>query len=340
MSSDSVGQRLRSARKLAGLTQVQLGMRAHVSTSLVTKVEAGSVPASAAMVAGCAQGLGIAAADLYGTRESAEPVAASPAAGIPELRSALDAYDDPRPTGEPLGLAEARRRVREAGDRASALRYAAAGRDLPGLLRHLYVLSDTSPAARSVLHDAYRLAATVAGRYGHSDLAAVASERHIALAPLTDDPLRVAISAFHRSSAHLNHGTFDAGLRLLERAYDDVVADSDTARAVQAQLLLRAAVLAARSGDLSRGDEYLSEARELAHRYRLPPFPYYNVDVSTLNMEVHWCALPVEVYDSAESIRRAELTPIQHGNRPERVAHHHFDQARAWLLHGNRDRVL
>jgi len=47
------------------------------------------------------------------------------------------------------------------------------------------------------------MAASVAGRFRQPDLAAVASERHIQLAPLTGDPLRIVVSAFHRSSRQL-----------------------------------------------------------------------------------------------------------------------------------------
>jgi hypothetical protein len=71
-----------------------------------------------------------------------------------------------------------------------------------------------------------------------------------------------------------------------------------------------------------------------------PARPYYNIDASQLNIDVHWCAVPVENYDGAESIRRAEQVRVVDPSRPERVGHHHIDQARAWLLHGNRERAV
>jgi len=48
---DDVAARVAEARKLAGLTQAQLAMRAHLSVSLVRKVERRTVPASPTFIA-------------------------------------------------------------------------------------------------------------------------------------------------------------------------------------------------------------------------------------------------------------------------------------------------
>ncbi|QRP51138.1 helix-turn-helix domain-containing protein [Amycolatopsis sp. FDAARGOS 1241] len=58
-SGDSVADRLKAARKLKGLSQLQLARRANLSQSLVKKVAQGSKPPSAAFVAGAARVLGI-----------------------------------------------------------------------------------------------------------------------------------------------------------------------------------------------------------------------------------------------------------------------------------------
>jgi hypothetical protein len=223
------------------------------------------------------------------------------------------------------------------------LRYADAAEALPLLLPHLYLLAEVPGSAgepaRAALHDAYRLASSVAGQFRQADLAAIASERHIALAPHTGDALRVAISAYHRASRHLQHGAYSMGLRVVDSAHRYVgtgLAD----RAVAIQLHLRAGILAARAGDRARADEYVAEARALSDRFDPPAIPYYNVDASRLNVDAHWCAVPVENYDGAASIHRADQVRIVDPDRPERVGHHHIDQARAWLLHGNRERVL
>ncbi|MGH3494930.1 MAG: hypothetical protein ACRDQ1_17075 [Sciscionella sp.] len=296
-----------------------------------------------AFVAAAARALAVRPDYLYGLAEPSsvtEPHAVT--AGIIELRGAFDAYDDPRPEGNALSLALVVRRLRDAAQQVSRLRYAEAGRELPNLLHHLYVLDEPGVAGeptRAALHDAYRLAATVAGRFGQSDLAAVASERHRRLAPETGDPLRVAISAYHRSTHHLRHGSYDAGSRILRRAFEALDA-TGAGRAVAVQLHVRSAVLAARAARSDVADEHIDAARALLAEHSVPASPYYNINADPLNVDVHWCALPVENYDGAESLRRAGRVRVADPAQPERVGHHHVDMARAWLLQGDREQVL
>src|SRR5207248_4891943 len=299
---------------------------------------------SAAFVAMCAQALQVKPSYLYGTDE--RELAAQPAveaAGIAELRAALDGFDDPRPEGAPLTLPEAVRRLESIAKDIYQLRYVAAAWALPGVLPHLYLLAGRSGVAgeqaRAALHDAYRLTASVAGQFRQADLAAIASERHVAIAPLTGDPVRAAISAYHRASRHLQSGNYPLGLRVVDAGHRHL-GTGPADRAVAIQLHLRAGVLAARAGDRERADEYVQAARELSNESDPPAVPYYNIDASRLNIDVHWCAVPVEAYDGTESVRRAERVQVHDPQRPERIGHHHVDQARAWLLHGDRKQAL
>jgi len=344
VSEQGVGKRLRKLRKIRGLTQHQLASGVHFSVSLVKKVEQGSVPPSAALVAAAARVLGVRPADLYGADEREIAEKPPPELGdIRLLRSALDAYDDPEPVGDPLNLATARRRLQGIGHQLAGLRYAHAADELPPLLHHIYVLAEQPGHAgeqgRAALHDAYRMAATLAGRFRQGDLAAVASERHIQLAPRTNDPLRVAISAYHRSTRHLQHGDYRTGLRILERAREHLTT-TPAGRAVGVQLDVRSAVMVARAGDIDAADGYLSHARAEVAQFSPPADPYYNIDASALNIAVHWCAAPVENYNATESIRRAQQVTVADPARPERVAHHHIDMGRAWMLHGDRGQAL
>lgn len=343
-SPEGVGTRVKAARKLAGVTQQQLAARTHFSVSLIKKVEQGSVPPSAAFVGGAAQALGVKPASLYGLSEREviqEP--SSEAAGIAELRAALDAYDDPRPEGQPLTLAVINDRLAVAAQSILVLRHAEAARQLPNLFHHMYVLAlqrgHAGEEVRATLHDAYRMAATVAGRFRQADLAAIASERHAQLAESTGDPLRVAISAYHRTTRYLQHGDYRGGLRLLERSRQHV-ASGPADRAITIQLDLRAAVLAARAGDAQEADDYLAEARGLSEQFDPPSTPYYGIDASRTNIVVHWCAAPVENYNGTEAVRRSQLVEVTDPQRPERVGHHHVDMARAWMLHGGRTEAI
>lgn len=341
---DRTGGRLGRLRKLRGLTQDQLARRMRFSVSLVRKIEQGSKPPSSAFVAAAARTLRVTPAYLYGTeqRDAVERPQAD-TGGIGELRAAMDAYDDPRPEGEPLTLDAAVRRLGTIGQRVYGARIRDGGRDLAHLLPHLFVLAAEpgydGERARAALYDAYRVAASVAGRFRQADLAAIASERHLHLAPSTGDPLRIAISAYHRTTRHLQSADFRAGLRVLDRARSHL--DSSPAgRSVAVQLNLRSAVLVARSGDQQVADEFIAEARALQRQFGPFPAAYLNIDASLLNITVHWCAVPVENYDGTEAVRRAQTVQVVDSTRPERVAHHHIDMARAWLLHGDREQVL
>jgi hypothetical protein len=106
---------------------------------------------------------------------------------------------------------------------------------------------------------------------------------------------------------------------------------------VATQVHLRNAVLFARAGQLDRADEYLTEARAMRQEGQAT---YRGIDASMLNIDVHWCALPVEALDGAEAVRRGAEVQLSGQSRSERVGHHHIDQARAWLLHGDRKRCL
>ncbi|MBB5159990.1 helix-turn-helix domain-containing protein [Saccharopolyspora phatthalungensis] len=350
MNADAgAGARIARLRKLAGWTQPQLAARIFVSTSLVKKVEQGRTPPSPAFVTSCAAALGVEVRELYGVRV-ADNISEfhSESAGISELREALQCFDDPQPAEPALRPDHIRAHLNRAESFRRGQKYADLALILPQVLHHLFVqVAETSPTTwqgeqnRGMLHDAYRLAATVGGRFGHPDIAATASERHVTLAPATGDPLRSAVSDWHRSTHFLQNGHYAGGLRLLNRALQHVEDQpgSHAAHGVAAQLQLRAAVLAARNDDAERADDHIREARTRVS-LGASPSPYYNTDASELNVLIHWCAVPVERYDGTEAVARASRITVADPTRPERVGHHHIDQARAWMLHGDRERAL
>lgn len=335
-NNKSVGARVANLRKRRGLTQAALAGRISYSLDTVKKVEQGRIPPSAAFVGLTARALDVDPAHLYGVQDQMMAEESS-AVQLANLRAAVDAWDDPRPEGRLLRLETINNRLDVLSRLVASTKYAEAADGLVSLLHHLYVLADeagpSGEIARAALHDAYRLSATVAGRFRQADIAAVASERHIHIAPSTGDPLRVVISAFHRSSRYLQLGDYDGGLRVLQRVEDQLAQPS----AVAVQVHLRNAVLSARAGHLDRADEYIAEARTM-QRDDQPS--YRGLDASKLNIDVHWCAVPVEALNGTEAVRRAAEVRLEGVNRPERVGHHHIDQARAWLLHGDRKRCL
>ena len=63
---DSIGSRVAAARKFRGFTQRKLADLAHVSYSLLTKVESGHVPATPAFIAAVARVLRMEIVELTG----------------------------------------------------------------------------------------------------------------------------------------------------------------------------------------------------------------------------------------------------------------------------------
>ncbi|MGH3492481.1 MAG: helix-turn-helix domain-containing protein, partial [Sciscionella sp.] len=54
---------------------------------------------------------------------------------------------------------------------------------------------------------------------------------------------------------------------------------------------------------------------------------------------MHGVAAAVEMGDGTTAVSR-ELPLSSAMKRPSRIAHHHVDLSRAWLLHGDRDKTL
>lgn len=349
MDVEGAAGRIARLRKLAGWSQHQLASRAFVSTSLIKKVEQGRTPPSPSLIASCARALAVPPSTMYGLDvEELVFDENSSEAAVDALRSALHAYDDPEIADSSWSDEQLRTSLHRAGRLRRSFRYERLSQHLPQLLHQLHArCRDTTPATaagervRAMLHDAYRLAATLGGRFATPDIAAVSSERHVGIAPHTGDPLRVALSSYHRCTHLLQHGQFARGLKLLDRAHTVIQHDETPAKhAMTIQLHLRSAVLSARAGDGTRADEHIAEARALADRHDPPAAPYDNVDASRLNIDIHWCAMPVENGDGTTSVSRAAQVSVVDRSRPERVGHHHIDMARAWLLHGNRENAL
>ncbi|MGH3940319.1 MAG: helix-turn-helix domain-containing protein [Pseudonocardiaceae bacterium] len=344
----AVGQRVAVQRKLAGLTQYQLADRAHVSTSLIQKVERGVAPATPAFTATIARALGVDVEALTG--EPYGPLLTDPRAehaGIPALRAVLYSDDVSQLDGQPMSAADLRTRLDECEAHREKSRYAAVATALPELLNHAYaILAEARPGSKAetvwaLLDDAYELAQAVSYRFGYFDLAALAVRCSREAAAQAGDPIRAAVAAFRATHMSLHQGDWAEVLRIIDRGHALIDGDgSPVARAVQAQLHLRQAIAQARLTALDRADEHIAEARRLINNGTVPAHPFYNINASTANVEIHWVAVPVELADGTTAVGRAEQVQLPADAEPSRVGHHWIDVARAWMLHGDRDKAL
>jgi len=220
----AVGRRVAVQRKLAGLTQQQLANRAHVSKSLVSQVERGEVPASAAFTAAVARALGVDVETLTG-QPYGPPITDPKAehAGIPALRMALDNDEDPNFEGFPMSAAELRTRLDECEVHRENSRYSRVVAALPELLNHAFaVVNNAGPGhdaetTWALLDDCYELAHRVSHQFGYFDLAALAARCGRDAADRAGDPLRAAAAAFRSNCVRRHHWDYAGALRVIDR---------------------------------------------------------------------------------------------------------------------------
>ncbi|MGH3947403.1 MAG: helix-turn-helix domain-containing protein, partial [Pseudonocardiaceae bacterium] len=275
--SASIGTRAAEERKLRGLTQRQLAERAHVSLSLLRKVEQGAVPASPAFISAVARVLGMGPAELLGQpypRETATDHRVF--AAVPALRRELIAYllppeDDvpPRPTAH-LGDAVAT---------ASKLRHAVdlnrLGAELPGLLAELRsAWQQTTGSERErvfgLLAETYYAVGQLASKLGYTDLASISVDRYEWAAERSGDELAVLVGAYRRAGELICLDECGAARRLLDDARSRIegrlrFADAPTL-ATWGNLHLKSGLAAARAGDREGADAHLAEAKGTAER--------------------------------------------------------------------------
>lgn len=137
-----IGARVATLRKLQGLKQHQFATKAHLSISLVKKVESGHAPASPAFAAASARALGVEVSALTGQPyDDTTADAAADHAAIPELRRALDSHDAPEIDGPILSAAELRAQFDDGESLRRRSRYSDLAARLPELLYHAYAIT-------------------------------------------------------------------------------------------------------------------------------------------------------------------------------------------------------
>lgn len=337
-----VGSRIRAVRKLSsGLTQAALAQRMHVSVSLVKKVEQGRVPASPAFVAAAARALSLTVFDLY---EQPSPRFGVERAGVSELETAVMAGPALADDVAPVPLPELLGRVREIAALQRRSRYDASSEAMPDLLADLYVTAQSATSDRD-RENAHRMLATVYGaaviclhRLG-SALTGQAAERAASAAQRSGDPLLAALSDAEVGLPLMHRGAYGPAERITERARRSIsdLPAQDDAFSIRGYLHLRSAILAARSGSRQTSDAHLAEARDCAAR--LPELSdLYDTAFCSANVTIHSVAAAVELGDGTTAVSRD--APLPPKTMTSRLGHHHVDMARAWLLHGDRDKAF
>lgn len=338
----SIGDRIAAYRTARRLTQRQLAAAAHVSLSLLRKVEQGDRPASDRTLAAIAEALSTEPDVLAGERRSTD---SRVHVAVPKLRTAIDAYDLPE-DGPVRPLAQLQQAIGETTRWRLSSQYTRLAESLPELLGELTRCrhdggADQRMAAARLLGAAYRAADAVAYKYGYYDLSARLVELMRASAEAVEDPALLATAAYVRTEVFFASDNLAPGLRLLEKALDDVPPpNTPELRAAIGALHMRAAVVAARmTQDSSAVDEHFQHARRFAGT--VPEGVYNGTAFGPVSLLVHEVALAVERGDAARAVEVAEGGAALSGSLErvpeERRSHYYIDVARAQLWLGQRD---
>ena len=345
---EHTGARIARIRKQRGLTQQGMAMRAHVSKSLLSKVECGQKPASPALVAACARALGVSTSELLGQPYAEELRRDRMDALIQPIREGLENWDialDWETAPRPAVLIWVD--VQRALEQRRQAQYTDMVRNLPALIDESVQAAHTSTReeqrlAYECLAEAFRCVFTVAWKLGFLDLATVALDRLAWTAPRADEPGLAAMHAFLRAQTTMSSGRYDVGLRVVDRGLRDL--DGQESRhpagieVMRGMLHLRAATIAGRMKDRDHADARLIEASTLART--TGELPDFGVTWGPTNVGVHAVAIASEMDDFGRAIELAEDVRIPRGWTRSRAGHHWMDLGRSHTWAGHPEQAL
>ena len=226
---DAVGSRIAAYRKLAGYTQREFADHTHLSLGAIRKVEQGERLPTYGFLNTVARTLAVSVEELTGQpfrrQQRADARVHAPIAAI---RAAARSYDlPPEWRTTPRSLDAITRDVDQATNYRAAARYTALGELLPALLEELttcvhHLDGEARRRSARLLASAYYMAYCLASRLGYVDLASLLEDRLQWAALLAEDPLLVGLSHWTRANGFQVAKDYRAGLRLLDRAYDQI----------------------------------------------------------------------------------------------------------------------
>ncbi|RKN44077.1 helix-turn-helix domain-containing protein [Streptomyces hoynatensis] len=348
MSTEGIGTRIQELRAIRGFSLTELGRRAHVSASQLSRIETGKRYATAGIVASVARALGVGVSVLRGQPYIHMLQKEQLDALLAPISTALDSWDIlPEDEPPPRSLDTLETDIR----RMVALRvrtdFSAIAEQLPGLIVEAALCAQLHDRpghdrerAYAVQAEVARTAAIVAYRLGFMDLSRFALSRMAVSAPQSGDPRQLAIERYER--AHITHAESsrpDRGVTLMQRALRDLDDDGQAAtRAVRGTLQLRAAILAAMQGNDSGADDWLGQARELADV--TGETTDYAMAFGPLNVALNEMATLANRDEHAAALDVAARVDLPEGYAPTRAAGFWIEKAKSEVWTARLDGAL
>ncbi|MFF8385140.1 helix-turn-helix domain-containing protein [Streptomyces kanasensis] len=270
-SSGEVGRRIAVARRARRMSQPELAAAAHMSLSMLRKVEQGSRTLSDDALDAVAAALQL---DVSRLLTDSTRVDGRVRATFPALSAAIAAYDIPA-TGPHRSLTALERAAADAEAWRLGAQYLRLAVAAPALITETLTALHGLPAepdrkrAARLLVSVARSADAVAYKYGARDLSARLIDLMRWAAPQADDPVVSATVGYVRTETFFMARAHRSGLRALHVAMDEapIAADPRNGAALGA-LHMRAAVVAGRLGDADAAGAHLMHAERLAEGLR------------------------------------------------------------------------
>lgn len=335
-----IGERIRYYRKRRNLSQTVVAGRIGRSESWLSQVERGTRPVvKLADVIALAEVLRVDLVELTGQPLRLAPDGCGEHPAVAPIRGALLAYDTlgrdevPPPTVDELtATVEQTWKTWQITRR----RYKAVGPMLPGLLAQARAAvratsGDEQRRAWAATCHVYLLMRVLLKQLGEFDIGWVAADRAMAAAQHAEEPLLVALSAWH-----LSHLLCAAGHP--EQAHDvamDATAMLDPLdradrrhTSMRGALELAAVIAAARQNDETTAWRRIGEAGQAADRLGGDDNLYWTVFGPT-NVEIHGVGICADLGHAGEALRRAERVDLAAVPSVERRANFLISMARA-----------
>lgn len=346
--STNVGSRIHELRALRDFTLAELGRRAAVSPSMLSRIERGNRVASEQVISSVARALSVSVSVLHGQpyieqlrRDQLDRVIAPLAVALDDWDIHPDS-DDPTPRSldelaEEIRVVQQLRTTAEYGDLAGRL---------PGLLSELghSTLLLGSPGRER--ERAYWLQAeaalgvfSVAYKFGYMDLARLALARMAASALQSGDPRQVAAERVKRVHLLAEGPALDRGLRLVEQGLRDLPSDgTPQTQAVRGGLILKGLQLHGLRGDKSEMRTWLEEARAIARA--TGETNYYLFVFGPTNVEQHAASAAGDQDEHALAVTLSKAVHLPAGYPAARAGVYWIDTARSQALTARYDDAL
>lgn len=352
----TIGERIAFYRRRRGLSQLVLAGLVGRTEDWLSKVENGRIDLDRlSVIRRVAEALDVAIGDLVGEPTLLEWTVDSGVRTVPALRAALMDYRQITPlfaasaeAGEPVNLDSLESDVSAIFDAYQASRYGYVTGRTP------LVLSDALNATRNaesadrrralaLLALTYQVAVSVLTKLGETDLAWIASERGLAAAQESENP--VVLGSLFRSVAYALHSTgrFAAGVDLVRNAAGVLethlsLRSDDSFLAVYGTLFLTGAVAAARAEDRSSVTAFLREAEDSAQRVGRDTNAMWTAFGPT-NVAIHRMTTALELGDVQVAVDLAPSIDVT-GLPAERQVRHGIETARAYTARNRQEEAL